>query len=340
MSKLVQKLRNRKARRQTFSSKAVQQEVLQEAIDHPMTLYPLGASGMSLAYGLLSLPLFGLQPAAFGVAIVGGVLSLGSFAWHYFIKGKSYAAEKANLKQLELEQINRQAESLEQEQISRTLKQGFMEFRASDESEQLNQMSDEALVSLEDLNHQYHMLKKLLQDQDDIEAVALNQALEEIPKLALDAYYQGLSSLAEALNAMNFLRNSKYSKLESEKQEVQSELETLKTKGSPAPTIEAKGKLLVTLDERLAFIQEREAKIADMLYQAEACEASLERVRLEIPLLTHTTTSVRGVEDAASELERTINQAKQVQRTLQAVKNNEAEEDELFHQLGEASERR
>ncbi len=305
-----------------------------------MTLYPLGASGVSLAYALLSWPLFGLQPAAFAAAIAGGLLSVGSFAWHYFIKGKSSAIEKANIKKLELEHINRQSESLEQEQISRTLKQGFKEFRTSDESEQLNQMSEEALVALNDLNHQYHMLQKLLQDQDDIEAVALNQALEEIPQLALDAYYQGLSSLAEALSAMNFLRNSKLKKLESEKQQIQAEIDVLKTKETPAPTIEAKEKILVTLDERIVFIQEREAKIADMLYQAEACEASLERVRLEIPLLTHTTSSVRGVEDAASELERTINQAKLVQRTLQGIQKNEAEEDELFHQLGEASERR
>lgn len=340
MSKLVQKLRNRKSRRPTFSSKAVQQEVLYDAIEHPMTLYPLGAGAVSLAYALLSWPLFGIQPAAFAVAAVGGALSAGSYIWHYFIKGKSYAAEKAKAKKLELEQISRQSEALEQEQISRTLQQGFMEFRIIDGHENLKQYGEEALSSLNDLNHQFDMLQQMFQDQDDLEAAALNQALKEIPKLALDAYYQGLSSLAEALSAMNFLRNSNLSKLENEKQQVQAEIEALKAQDTPAPPLEAKQKVLATLEECVAFFHEREKQVAENLYQAEACEASLERVRLEIPLLTHATSSVRGVEDAASELERTINQAKLVQRTLQGMRDEETEQDELFHQLGEASERR
>ena len=73
----------------------VRREILAESLQHPLTLYPFGVAALATVYALAASPVFGATIPALAVALSGGLVSVGSFAWHYLVQGPSRATVKA-----------------------------------------------------------------------------------------------------------------------------------------------------------------------------------------------------------------------------------------------------
>ena len=70
--------------------------------------------------------------------------------------------------------------------------------------------------------------------------------------------------------------------------------------------------------ERLDMIKQQELRVDKLLYQCDRCEASLHRTRIELASLK-TESSETSVSAVTETLQRTINQAKEVQEELKRL---------------------
>jgi len=297
-----------------FSSRRVQLEVLSDALQHPATLYPAGAAALAAIYGLLFGPFLGGSPAALTVAAASGVLAGGSFCWQYLINGERHARRKVQEFLAREAELGRQA--LEEERSR--LQEGFSSLK-----------SVEGRKALGELVREYTSLREALERYGEGDGIAA----AGIAASALTTYREGLGVLASALDLMSATATVAAASLTEEVADLQRQIKTMRAGGAPMERIQLKEETLASHRGRLQAMEEQRLRVEELLRQADACEAALQQVRVQLPAMRADWSEEQA--DAASQsLLRTIESVRRVQERLGGEESRA--QDEAYLRLGQA----
>ena len=199
--------------------------------------------------------------------------------------------------------------------------------------------SDEGLNALRDLVHEYEEIQLLRMRQirlpsrrlifltyesEQIEPILLREketdslSTSRIFALAEETYNQGLSVLADALRLTQVVQTSNAPRLVAEIEDLENEIESLRRHEAPAARIEIREATIRSHKRRLELLGLQQPRLDELLHQVDGCEASLARTRIELAVL-HAGSSEASVRDVTETLQRTIDQAKEVQAELKSL---------------------
>ena len=237
------------------------------------------------------------------VAILSGSLAGGTFLWRYYRRhSEEYTIElRARIQQQELERAT--AEREEVEQLVQTLDLGFARVD-----------SPEGTKAISALRYQYQQLQPVLARKEDTDSISMTQ----IPSLAYETYRQGLDVLTDVLRLTQAMKASDVNRLTSEIEDMEKEMESLSGDSTQVARAQIKEATINSNRELLDLLGQQQLRIDELLFQSNRCQASLARTRLEAASLQSggTETSVNSVTES---LQRTINQAKEVQEELKRL---------------------
>lgn len=279
-----------------LSSRAVQLQVLSDALQHPTTLYPFGAAALGAIYAAFVAPFLGGGAYAVVGSAVAGLTAAASFYWHYFARGEQYARMKVRALLAEQEARGRD----ELDELRRGLAEGF---------ESLD--STEGGRALMELAREYSALRQALEQHG---AGGLASA-ERIAASADATYREGLQVLADLLGVLRAADQGDVKVLEAELAELREEVEALQRQGASVQRIRIKEQTIASHQERLDFLGKQRMRAEELLHLSDSCEAALHKVRLQIPALTANWTE-REATQAADSLLRIVDSARRVQERL------------------------
>ena len=282
---------------ESLSDKAIKRRLLSDAIKHPATI-------LSLVLFILFIILAVLAAWWFIILfIIAGIAAVGSFFWRYSVRYNDEYARKVGEVMERHEQETSTREQSELQRLREDIHAGFSRVN-----------SVEGLKALQELVHEYEQLQPVLEGGRETAPLAV----AHIPPLVEETYRQGLGVLAGSIELMREIRSPNNEKLKAEAAELEQEITSLRREETQAERLGILEATLASHKERLNLIEQQQIRVDGLLHQSDSCEASLHRVRIELAALRADSadTSVSTVTDA---LERTINQAKEVQEELKKL---------------------
>ena len=237
------------------------------------------------------------------VLVVSVLAAVGSFVWIYSIRHDS---EYAKLVQQIMATQGRESLEVEEAELTdlrETLKTGFSELEFAP-----------GLKALVDLDYEYEQLQLVLVRQDETASISMSH----IPGLAAATYQQGLNVLANGLQLSQAIHASNKTKLEEEIAEIEREIGSLKEDASQARRVSIREETVAILKDRLVMINQQHARVDELFYQCDRCEASLARTRIEVAAL-QAGSSGPSVSSVTETLQGTIDQAKEIQEELKKL---------------------
>ncbi len=286
-----------------LSEASIRKQLLSEALQHPVTLFPLGLAGLAVII------LIGISPFQIPVwwtiilLIASLIAAAGLFLLIYLIRHDvEYAKIVQGIVALQ-GQESRDASQAEMERMRETLRAGF------------NRIDSEAgLKALTDLDHEYEQLQLVLSRQSETVSISVSH----IPGLAEETYREGLNVLENGLQLSLAIQTSNKGKLEKEIVEIDKELEILRKDKGQESRVKLREEMVASHRERLEMINQQQLRADELLFQCDRCEASLSRTRIELASLQagNSETNVSAVTES---LQRTIDRAKEVQEELKRL---------------------
>jgi hypothetical protein len=296
---------------QPLTAERVRREVLAEALQHPLTLYPFGAAALAAVYALAASPVFGATLPALAIALGGGLVAVGSFGWHYFVRGPDSASLKAR------EQI-----ALHEREVEARRQDTLQDMR-DELARRLGGEPAEAWLparrALEQLTEAYDRLVDLLAQRRGSRD-ATNVGL--LAGRAEETCRQGLSLLVDVADAVQVVAETDRDELATEIADLERRLAAAGDESDASERVRIWRERLASHGERLAALDAQQLRIERLLAQVDACEAALERVRLGLPGL-NTGIQERVAQDAADRLTRTIETARRQQQMAEAGQYDE-----------------
>ena len=286
-----------------LSESSIRKGLRSEAVQHPATLVPLALAGLA-AILLIDISPFQIPILwAMILLITSLIAAAASFFWIYSIRHDvEYAKIVQGIMALQGKESREQRQA-EIKKIRETLQAGFsgIEFGAG-------------LKALSDLHHEYKQLQIVLKRQDG----TLSMSVSHIPGLAEETYREGLNVLANGLQLLRAIHTSNKGRLEEEIVAIEKELETLRKNEGQERRVKLREEKVASNRELLEMINQQRYRAEELLYQCDRCEASLSRTRIELASLQagSSETSVSAVTES---LQRTIDQAKEVQAELKKL---------------------
>jgi hypothetical protein len=201
------------------------------------------------------------------------------------------------------EQAEREKEQAEIEQLLEATQSGFQKIN-----------SVEGIKAVKELIYEYEQLQHVFEHKKEKDSLGV----AHIPALAEETYRQGLSVLEDALEVGLAIHSSDKKNLEEAVKKLEKEIELLGRDETQAAKLEIKQATMSSHKERLDMIKQEQLRVDKLLYQCDRCEASLHRTRMELASLkvSSSETSVSAVTET---LQKTINQAKEVQEELKKL---------------------
>lgn len=293
-----------------FSNRAVMRRVISEATQSPTTLFPAAVAILSGAY----MGLVGPSESAFYIAVGGGLLSLLSWVFHYFIRGEKVAAQYINeLK--DKRQIYKENQTIGIEDECR--KVGFIDGQ----------------TAAKELNTAYIRLESFLKEKARKDQ---NASAQRFLILAESSYDQGIVFLSKALSLFKILKQMDQRKLADELKSWQREIEVIsyrrqKEGDSADLMIRAIQEKIRSHNRRLELYAEREETLKQALAQCEILEATLDSAYLEVVDLLDTEFRIKQ-DDVAGNLERAVAAARKVEDHLRGNDKKEEFDDSIYVQ--------
>lgn len=174
--------------------------------------------------------------------------------------------------------------------------------------------SDEGANAVRDLSREFAQLQPVLARRRATDSVVVAQ----MPALALETYSQGLSVLRDALELLQASSPAERARLEDEYASVQREIAAMKADPEQAGRVRIREERLASNRELLGIMNRQRERVDELFFQAERCEASLRRARMELAGM-----QADGSEDAVSTLVETlrltINHARGVQDEMRRL---------------------
>ena len=287
---------------ESLSETKIERALLLDALQHPMTILPVTLYLLSILYLVLLSPVLGGTAPAIILISVAGVATAANFFWRYFARfDMKYAGKARELVALmEKEGGSREREI---ERLRDTLESGFAGLNRT-----------EGLKALEQLNHVYDGLQPVLESQ----TVTDPMSVAHIPTLAEETYRQGLSVLSDALELTVAGSAPGRERLEREVADLEKEIKEAKEGGGHAEPLRIKEASLSSHRQRLDMLDQLQLLVDQLLFQAERCEASLHRTRIEVAAI-RTGSSETNVDSVIQALQTTIHQTKEVQEEMKKL---------------------
>ena len=164
------------------------------------------------------------------------------------------------------------------------------------------------------LIYEPEQVQPILPRENEIDALST----AHIFTLAEATYNQGLSVLADALRLIQVIQTSNTHRLSAEIVDLEKEIESLRRHEEPAARIEIREATIRSHKQRLELLGQQQLRLDELLYQANSCEASLARTRVELAVLDAGIWESR-VSAVTESLQKTIDQAKKVQADLRTL---------------------
>ena len=127
-----------------------------------------------------------------------------------------------------------------------------------------------------------------------------------------------MSVLSDALELLRVVDGSSVESLERDVAELEEEVEASRADGAHLDRLRIKEKVLASHRERLELHDQLRWSAERLLFQAHKCEDSLHRTRIELVAIK-TGTAEASVNSVIEALQRTVTQAKEVQRELRRL---------------------
>lgn len=286
----------------------IKRQIRSDALQHPVTLFPIGMSAISLIYLFLFAPYLGGGLIALIASGGFGALGFGSLGWHWRIRGQKYLEEKAR-EFVKLQAQNREEnESKELALLELIITEGFAETRFA-----------EGKKALRELQHEFFELQGLLTRLPEESNLGGSTLLsnERIHAVGRQTYLQGLMILQDAAERKRTIFRTDASGLEDEAAQLRKDIAELRDhpSGTESSIIVRKEGVLKSHEERIAIIRQQELGIQELLDESDRCEGALQTVRLELPAL-RTQGSRSEIEELLIKLEVAIKYSKEVQERL------------------------
>ena len=236
-------------------------------------------------------------------SICSGIVAAGSFLWRYSIRyTQAYTARVQEITELR-DRAQRAKEKADMKQLREATQSGLSKINSS-----------KGLKAMEELVYEYKELQHVLDHKKETDPLSF----AHIPILAEETYRQGLSVLADVLEIAYVIHSSDKERLGKEKEKLEREIESLEADRTQEALVRIKKATVVSHKERLDMIKQQELRVDKLLYQCDRCEASLHRTRIELASLK-TESSETSVSAVTETLQKTINQAKEVQEELKRL---------------------
>lgn len=168
------------------------------------------------------------------------------------------------------------------------------------------------LQSLQRLVFEYEQLKQLLQQRNAVDPLAVAR----LPALADETYEQGISVLEDALSLALALRGPGESELEDELRELRAQAGRRAAGNDEADRTPAIERSISSLTDRIATARAHRERLDELISHAGHCEASLQRVCIELAEVKATGAAWR-VDVVTERLLNTVRQAREVQEELE-----------------------
>ena len=119
----------------------------------------------------------------------------------------------------------------------------------------------------------------------------------------------------KGLQLTRAVHSSNRERLESEIKDLAEQIEALKNDGGQEDRIRIREETLALHRGTLDLLNQQQIKVDELMYQSDVCEASLQKTRIELAAL-QVGSSDLSVNAVTETLQRTINQAKEVQEEM------------------------
>jgi hypothetical protein len=168
--------------------------------------------------------------------------------------------------------------------------------------------------ALEELKGEFERVQPILKASSAVAPLSMSL----VPSLTLDTYRRGLSVLVDALSLTNAKQTSGVDRLRRELRDLEKEVRWLAGQPAQAERLRMRQEMLDSHRDRLRMLDELQLQRDQLLFQAQRCEASLHRTRIDLTAINtgDTESNVDAVIDA---LQRTIEQAKAVQAEIRSL---------------------
>ena len=271
-----------------------------DAVQHPMTLFPVAGGLLSAMW----MGAFGISANGVKVALGCGLVAVGSWVYHYFIRGERNAERYAQRAMAE-HQEQREAERM-------AFLQRFYDIGFS-----------EGAAAAEELEQAYHQLLSFLEKQ------AAGGSAARFRTLAADCYREGQSLLQRAYQLMRALRSVDANALHREQALWQKRLAGLPANDPTAKTMQTR---IESHQRRLDLYRQRQLAIQEFLTECDVLEAALESAYLEaIDLYAGDIPLGNESQSAASNLERAVSAARRVEDRLRGLEQGpDAADDDVY----------
>lgn len=279
-----------KPKPEDFNPGKVAMDVRTDALNHPVTIYPLigsiGATVCALAFPAT-------LPLAAGIATVGLITSGASWYYNYVLKGEEKVAERYRA----LREQRRLFEEQELQQLKLFCqKANFLE----------------GVAEAEKLNAAYEPLLEYFQEKLAKKSIA---TVEQFQILAADTYKQGVSVLEKALDVSKALSALDVDALEAEVKSWKKELSKAKEGSTKAKTLEQQ---IASNTRRIDLYNQRQDMQLELIAQVNEIECALQTTYLELVDLGNRDLSnfLSGDGGASTRLRSAVDAARRVEKKL------------------------
>ena len=270
-----------------------------ESLQYPPTLAALTGTALSAIYLALLAPILG-----YGVFALLALVALPPVAVAGFIL--RYPREHVRAEELIERSEEQKRQDREDAQLSlfeQQLREGFVAAG-----------SPEGLKALTQLTTEFALLRPDLGQRRDNDPLSMSL----VPSLAVETYRRGLSVLGDAQELVDAIRTSGADRLREEVGTLEREIAAMKLDPSQTDRQQLKENSLALHRDRLRSFEELRLRADQLFFQAQRCEASLNRTRMDL-LGIRTGSRETNIDSVITRLQRTIDQAKAIQAEIRRL---------------------
>ena len=288
---------------QLLSQREIHKQLLLDSFQEKSVILPLGLGAMALIYSLLYAPVLGGFFIAVIISILAGTAGVAMFLWRSVIRyQQNYTRTSRELLARYEAENSWRAESLLKETYT-YLEHGFAEIKAH-----------EGLKALRQLGYEYSQLKPVIIRGREADLLSM----VNLAGLVRETYIQGLNVLEDTLELERVIDSTNNAQLRAETEAL--EKKWIKLSGVPdnPKRLNLVREKIHSNNERLEMAEKLRLRVDELLHQADLCEASLGKARIELAALK-VDASDTGVSAVTDTLRETIERAKEVQAQLKKM---------------------
>jgi len=288
---------------QPLSQREIRKQFLLDTLQEKPVLLPLAISAISLIYILLYAPVLGGSMIVFVLMVAASLFGVAFFIWQAVIRYQQGYTRKLQELADRFEAENSARLESRLRDLYTCLEQGFTETHAQ-----------EGLKILHGLEHEYNQLQPVIHREEEADLISMSN----LASLVSETYIQGLNVLDHALEIERAIGSTDIKQLQAEIKSLEQKAATVKNSPASVESLVLNQEKIDFNKERLSMVTKLKLRVDELLHQADRCEASLSKTRIELAALKADASDV-NVTSVINTLQKTIERAKEVQAELKKL---------------------